>query len=132
MVSEMRLVRTLNEIEANMDTLDRYLLNKTESTYSYALGLVKRGTCFIVKRNDSGYCFYPSRFIGYANNTMDQHLNNDMKDGKETNPVITQILGSHVRVNPVLDKEYRLYCEKLGFIANEKGAFGVERKFWEL
>ena len=128
----MRLVRTLNEIEANMDTLDRYLLNKTESTYSYALGLVKRGTCFIAKRTVSGYCFYPSRFIGYANNTMDQHLNNDMKDGKETNPVITQILGRQVRVNPVLDKEYRLYCEKLGFIANEKGAFGVERKFWEL
>ena len=128
----MRLVKNLNEIEANMATLDRYLDNKTESTYSYALGLVKRGTCFIAKRTASGYRFYPSRFIGYANNTMYQHLNNDMKDGKVTNPVITQILGCQVQVNPILEKEYRLYCKKLGFIANEKGSFGVERKFWEL
>ena len=128
----MRLVNDLNEIQRNMETIDRYLDSKTESSYSFALSLVKKGTCFIAKSTASGYRFYPSRFIGYANNNMEQHLNNDMKDGKLTNPAITQILGCQVTANPKLDKEYRCFCEYLGFIANDKGSFGVERKFWEL
>ena len=128
----MKLVTNLNEIQTNMDTLDYYLNRKTESSYSFALSLVKKGTCFIAKRTASGYRFYPSRFIGYANNTMDKHLNNKTKDGTVTTPAITQILGYRLNFDPTLDKEYRIYCEKLGFIANERGSFGVERKFWEL
>ena len=56
----------------------------------------------------------------------------DMKDGKETNPAITHILGCPVCKDSMLENEYRLYCEHLGFIPSDKGAFGVERKFWKL
>ncbi len=42
------------------------------------------------------------------------------------------ILGSKPASNPVLDNLYREYCELLGFVANEKGTFGVERKYWEV
>ena len=128
----MRFVENIKELQSNMDTLDRYLARKIESTYSFALERVKRGVCFVAKRTDDGYRFYPSRFIGYANNSMLGHLNNPYKDGKETNPVISQIIGVQPRSNAVLDKEYRNYCEKLGFTASDKGAFGVERKYWEL
>ena len=128
----MRLVRNLAEITANMDTLDEYLNRKVEPFYSFTLGLIKKGVCFAVRKSDGAYHFYPSRFIGYANNSMDQHLNNDMKDGKETNPAITHILRCPVCKDSMLDNEYRLYCEHLGFVANDKGAFGVERKFWKL
>ena len=128
----MKLVRNVSEITDNMDKIDQYLDNKVEPFYSFALGLIKKGVCFTARKVDGAYRFYPSRFIGYANNSMDQHLNNDMKDGKETNPAITHILGCPVCKDSMLEKEYRLYCEHLGFVANDKGAFGVERKFWKL
>ena len=115
-----------------MDTLDQYLDCKIEPLYSFALDRIKKGVCFIVREVDGVYRFYPSRFIGYANNSMEKHLNNEQKDGKITNPVITQILGCHVSPNPIMNKEYCSYCERLGFMAKEKGSFGVERKFWKL
>ena len=39
-----------------------------------------------------GWRFYPSRFTGYAGNTMEWHLASDKKDGKETNPAISKPL----------------------------------------
>lgn len=63
---------------------------------------------------------------------MNEHLNNRKKDGRVTNPAISEIIGKKPTPNPVLENLYREYCESLGFIANEKGTFGVERKYWEV
>ena len=128
----MRSVQTEKEILDNMELLDKYLSQKTESTYSFALGLIKRGTCFIANKTENGYCFYPSRFVGYANNSMDRHLNNPYKDGRETNPAISFVLDQKLMQDLELEKEYRKYCERLGFVANEKGNFGVQRKYWKI
>ena len=127
----MKCVQSLEEIKQNMLVLDNYLDEKHESEYSFALNLIKKGTCFIAVKTEIGYRFYPSRFIGYADNTMNRHLDNTEKDGKETNPAISKVLNQKVTYNKKLEKEYRDYCERLGFIANDKGAFGVERKYWE-
>lgn len=108
------------------------ITKKCDSEYSFALSLIKRGTCFIAVKRGTRYRFYPSRFTGYANNTMDKHLSNIEKDGRETNPAISKALGQKQHYNPELEKEYRDYCEYLGFTANEKGSFGAERKYWEL
>lgn len=128
----MQLVQSLSEIRANIQTLDKYLDGKHEPEYSYALGLIKRGTCFIAVRSELIYKFYPSRFVGYIGNTMDKHQNNSEKDGKETNPAISSVLHEDVSYDPELERAYREYCESLGFTANEKGSFGVQRKYWKL
>ena len=128
----MNCVQSLEEIKQNLLVLDHYLDMKCESEYSFALSLIKKGTCFVAVKTDVGYRFYPSRFIGYTHNTMDKHLNNDKKDGKETNPAISFVLNQKAAPNTELEQEYRAYCERLGFIANEKGSFGVERKYWKL
>lgn len=128
----MECVRSLKEIKENMAVLDSYLEKKHESEYSFALGLVKKGTCFIAVKNQSGYRFYPSRFIGYANNSMDRHLNNTEKDGRVTNPAISKVLHQKASYNAKLDEEYRKYCRNLGFTPGEKGSFGVYRKYWVL
>lgn len=128
----MQLVQTLNEISANIQTLDNYLTKKHEPEYSYALALVKRGTCFIAVKCGRSYKFYPSRFVGYAENTMEKHQNNTEKDGKETNPAISSILNENVSYDPELERAYKEYCENLGFTANEKGTFGVQRKYWRI
>jgi len=128
----MKCVRSLEELERNMDTLDRYLDSKVESEYDFALERVKRGVCFAARKSGGSYRFYPSRFIGYTGNTMDKHLNNDTKDGKVTNPVISAILGKKPLPDPGLERAYRAWCERLGVKTADKGAFGKTRKYWKL
>lgn len=128
----MFLVQNKNEILNNIMLLDTYITKGIENKKEFALSLIKKGTCFIVMRKDNAYKFYPSRFVGYADNNMNAHLNNEFKDGKETNPAISNILGSKPTFDLELEKAYKKYCEELGFIANQKGSFGVERKFWLL
>lgn len=126
----MKIIETISQLQENIKTLQSYLDMKTEPTYDFALNLIKKGVCLVAIKKSDGYKFYPSRFLGYINNTMSAHQDNDQKDGRETNPAISKIL----KIKPVCDKfleqEYRKYCEQLGFTANEKGAFGVERKYW--
>lgn len=126
----MELIEKIEDIEENIQTIDNYLSNKTDGEYSFALDLIKRGTCFVVKKEGDTYKFYPSRFIGYKNNTMDKHMNSMTKDGRETNPQISKILHQTLEKN-IFEKEYQEYCKQLGFEHREKGTFGVERKYWK-
>ena len=129
----MYLIKKKKELHENIKQIDEYLTNKIDPKYNYALDLIKRGTCFVALADRNGTIkFYPSRFIGYKNNTMDAHSSNVYKDGKETNPRISSLIG----INPIFDlpleQEYIKYCKKLGFIAREKGSFGVQRKYWSI
>lgn len=126
----LNLVKDKNQILNNIMILDTYISSGMEYKEEFALALIKKGTCFIAIRNGNYYKFYPSRFIGYVGNNMDAHLNNEYKDGRETNSAISDILGCNPTFNLKLEKEYKKYCEQLGFIANKKGSFGVERKYW--
>lgn len=129
----MECVKNLVEIKENMKTLDGYLNKKIEPEYSFALNLIKKGTCFIAVKQGNEYRFYPSRFMGYAKNTMNNHLNNDTKDGKKTNPAISNIFKPvPLSYDVDLERAYVEYCYKLGFIANVKGTFGVQRKYWKM
>jgi len=128
----MDFVATIEELKNNFAVIDNYLEREIEPQHGYAISLIKKGTCFVAKKAGSGYKFYPSRFIGYINNSMEKHESNDNKDGRETNPAITDVIGSKPVADTKLDWEYRVYCKNLGFDANAKGSFGVERKFWIL
>ena len=127
----MRTVKNKNELIKNFETLDSYLNSKKDPEYGYALNLIEKGTCFVaIKISEDNYKFYPSRFVGYFENDMDKHENNFEKDGRVTNAAINKILFHKPEENSSLDFQYRKYCETLGFIAREKGNFGVKRKFW--
>lgn len=128
----MEKIKTLNDLKINTKTLDSYIIDKKDPLYTFGLNLIKKGTCFVVIKDGEQYKFYPSRFIGYLNNNMEDHLNNNFKDGRETNPTISYILGNKPLKKQDLNKKYIEYCESLGFAANEKGSFGVERKFWDV
>ena len=128
----MNTIKSKDELLQNIKTLDEYLNKEEGQEYEFALNLIKRGTCFIVVKNDDNYKFYPSRFIGYSNNTMYKHQNNYYKDGRVTNAAINDIFGYKPIVDVELDEKYKNYCNKLGFNAYKKGSYGVERKFWNL
>jgi len=124
----MKTVNEMKDIEENIQTFNKYLQDK--DLKEFVVGLTKRGTCFVAIRDENGYSFYPSRYIGYKGNTNTAHMKNDEKDGRDTNPAISIILGQKTEPSIELEKEYKKYCEKLGFIANDKGAFGVQHKYW--
>ncbi|MGM9529181.1 MAG: hypothetical protein ACI3XH_04205 [Phascolarctobacterium sp.] len=130
-VYDVPTIESLDELLDNCATLDGYIKSGKDPEYTYALDLIKRGTCFLAIEKGGQYSFYPSRFIGYVNNTMIQHENNGAKDWRETNPAIAAAINQgNPTTNSELDSLYKEYCARLGFYASEKGTFGVERKFW--
>lgn len=124
----MELVVNLNEIKTNINTLDNYLKSKSEPEYSYSLNLVKRGICFIALKENGIYRFYPSRFIGYTNNNMESHENNEERDGRITNKAISRVLKNKPLPDIALEELYQEYCYSLGFKAYNRG----NRKYWEI
>lgn len=126
----MRTVCSLEELKENLDTMDAYIASKHDPEFSYSLDLIKQGICFVSRKVDGQLRFYPSRFVGYAHNTMNLHENNDYKNGTETNPAISNICKTKCKPNAEIEKSYRIYCEELGFEARERGPFGIEHKFW--
>ena len=129
---EVPVVLKLDELLHNCKVVDDYLASNKDPEFSYAINLIKRGTCFVAIKKDGTIKFYPSRFVGYIDNSMSKHDNNTRKDGRVTNPAISIILKAEPTSNSALDSAYKNYCIKLGFEPREKGSFGVERKFWEI
>ena len=89
-LNTIELAKSREEIRHNIQVIDKYLASKVDPEYSYALDLIKNGICFVVDDSSGRNRYYPSRFIGYASNSRDKHMNNESKDGKITNPAITK------------------------------------------
>lgn len=128
----MCLIENKNELKTNLIKLDEYLESNNEQEHDFAINLVKKGICFVLKEKNNKLRFYPSKFIGYVSNTMEAHQDYVNKDGRDTNNVISETLGNVPISNTEIDNQYIKYCETLGFTANNTGAFGVERKFRDI
>lgn len=132
-MEEKYLVETVEDIKENINTLEKYLNPfGYKDKRQFALDLIKRGTCFIAYKTGSDIKFIPSRFVGYANNDMRKHEENYWKDGRETNDVIDEILGTSCQEDPELEAAYRKYCKTLFITPNVKGSFGCARKYWRM
>jgi len=127
------VITSREELFDNCRVLDEYIASRRDPEYSYALDLIKNGICFAAINTNGEYKFYPSRFVGYQGNFRSKHMNNSWKDGKETNPAISAVLGKGKPLpNIELEVLYREYCEKLGFEARDKGSFGKKHKYWNI
>ena len=128
----MDVIKSTDEIRINIKTIDNYLVKGDDPEYTYALGLISKGICFVADNSTGEYRFYPSRFIGYANNTMRRHEGNSSKDGRITTPAISKVLNQKPEANPELEFAYKNYCKCLGIQVKGKGPFGISRKYWKL
>lgn len=126
----MDLVSNRDQIWQNIEELERLREMNEERGHRDYLSLIRRGTCFVPYKSGRGLAFAPSRFIGYVENTLSKHAANDCKDGRKTNPAITDLLGYPPVEDAELDEKYRAFCESLGFEARPTGNFGAPRKFW--
>lgn len=126
----MGLVSSRDQIWQNIDELERLRAMHDGRGHRDYLSLIKLGTCFVPYKSGRGLAFAPSRFIGYVDNTLSKHAANDSKDGRKTNPAITELLGHAPVEDAELDEQYRAFCQSLGFEARPTGNFGAPRKFW--
>ena len=126
----MELVKKWEDMKKNLMTLEGYRVSGLADEVDFYLNRIKKGICFVVYEHSGKLIFGPSRFVGYLNNNVDAHHANEYKDGRETNPEISEILGSPPKEDEVLEEAYKKHCESLGITPKETGPFGVKRKYW--
>jgi 5-methylcytosine-specific restriction protein A len=128
----MGLVKSIMELQANVDRLAVYLAEQDGPNREFAQGLVRRGIDFVVVRRDRRPFFAPSRFVGYRNNSRHAHASNLDKDGRKTTRAIKTLLGKRATPDARLEREYAAFCAGIDVTAPPRGAFAGLRKFWDL
>lgn len=126
----MGFVKELADIVENIETFDKLLMDSVKQ--DFAISLIKEGTFFVAVKREEKYRFYPSRFAGYKNNSIEAQTKRDRENGKDSSPSISQILKHKPNPSQDLEAEYKKFCLKLGFTANDKGSAGVEHKYWAI
>lgn len=122
----MKLVGKKQKILDNIILLETYLVSGNPIEKEFAENLIEKGKTFIVYKVDGKNHFAPSRFLGYIDNSMSKHIVNEEKDGRDTNPVISKILGNSY-LNKTIEDKYIDYCNESGFdVLNNK------RKYWRI
>ena len=121
----MKLIDNLEQLELNLETVEFYLTEGTDFENDKTIGLVRAGACFVAYEIDKELRFAPSRFVGYKNNNLEQHLNSD-KDGRKTNVVIERMMVDKLGPNEKLEKAFLKYCRNLGIEPYSK-----KRKYWK-
>ena len=120
------LVTSKRQLIKNLDRVEDYLSNGSDELYNAMTQYIARGRVFISYKVNGEYHFAPSRFVGYKDNTLIKHQNNQEKDGKKTTPAISQLLGSKT-FDSRLDQAYLNYCKCLGVTPSKN-----KRSFWTL
>jgi putative restriction endonuclease len=127
---QLELVATHGDIDLNIATAEQYRCAPASADFVGYTSLIKLGTCFLPYVADGKLRFMPSRFIGYKNNDLAQHAQNDDRNGRETNVVLNRILGSQPVADTRIEQLYIDFCHELHIAPNKTGNFGVARRYW--
>ncbi len=117
----MKLIENIEQLEQNLEMVEVYLSEENDE----AIGLIRRGACFVAYEIEGELRFAPSRFVGYKNNNLKQHLTSH-KDGRDTNMVIERMMDIKLGSNGKLEKLFLKYCKNLGIEPYNK-----KRKYWK-
>ena len=108
------LVLNRSQIITNIKTIEKYLMGDSDNDFNIMAKYISHGRVFIAYKFDGDFHFAPSRFIGYANNTLERHKQNSDKYGTITTQHITRILGHSNIYSQELEDAYKTYCAWLG------------------
>lgn len=122
---KISLVLDKNQIIANIKTIEKYLMGDSDNDFDIMAKHISHGRVFIAYKFDGDFHFAPSRFICYANNTLEQHKQNPDKHGTITTQQITRILGHSNIYSQELEDAYMTYCFWLG-----KQPSKINRSYW--
>ena len=83
-------ITSKEDVVKNIKTLYSYLGNTHDAeTYKWATGILKNGRIYVAEIIDSKLYFAPSRFVGYKDNTAENHQDNH-GDGNQTNDKLVE------------------------------------------
>ncbi len=122
----MKFVQNIDDIIENIKTLEKYLASDNNEKKEFTQSLVKKGRTILVYKVSGQNHFAPSRFCGYKDNTIEDHIENDEKDGRDTNPIIDKIVGKAF-ANDITEVKFIDYCAKIGTVPDN-----VKRRYWRL
>ncbi|MCD8236663.1 MAG: HNH endonuclease [Prevotellaceae bacterium] len=126
-----RLIENTSELMDNLLQVDTYLSGDNEEDYNAMIGLIRRGTDFVVYKSAGKIHFAPSRFVGYLSNRLIVHLvKRNGKNGTKTTPAINKILGCNCAYDEILEKDYLKFCHELQVVL--KHMVKTQRKYWLL
>jgi len=120
----MKCAASIDEIELNaFSLLDA--AHKAEN--ADAIELIRKGRVLYPIQYDGFLAFVPSKFIGYARNSVEKHMRKKAGlDGKETNVAVSRILGKPA-ADEYVENCFKEYCRSLGVTAaNHK------HRFWKV
>ena len=120
------IIKTKEQLIKNLDQVEGYLCSSSEELYNTMAQYIAKGKVFVSYKVNGIFHFAPSRFVGYKDNTLVKHQNNQEKDGKRTTPAISKLLGPRL-FDTKLEDAYLKYCEWLGVTAANN-----KRTFWLL
>ena len=125
----MDVVNSKEEIEHNLSLFEDYLCRSSPNKQKFAFSLVQKGRCFIAYEIAGELRFAPSRYVGYANNSMSKHNRNPDKHGSKTNTAINKVFGNGRKLEPNIDLEakYLSFCERLGIEPHNRRD---QRQYW--
>lgn len=119
----MSYVRSIQDIEANALTLLEAIHLPTDER-DIGIKLVKAGRVFFPIEYNGLLAFVPSKFVGYRNNRVAQHVTKrNNRDGRDTNREIARIVGRPTP-DPDLERRLEAYCISIGTeLENHKHSF---------
>lgn len=107
----MGLVTSIQEIEKNFHVLQSAITERDDR----AIEFLRNGKSIVVGNMGGRLAFAPSRFLGYQDNDIDQHIEErSNRNGRETNPAIKKALGVEKSQNAPAESEFLRYCANLG------------------
>lgn len=123
----MKLIIEKAQLLRNIETVENYLTDGSEEEQEIIKKLIRKGKSIVAYKADGEIRFAPSRFLGYVNNNLKKHKSeSDQIDGKETNPVLTKVIGSKLIANSILESNYKKYCKNLGVTPSNYS----KRRYW--
>lgn len=127
-------VQEIEDIRSNLRTMRDYLISGSDGERFFARERLRRGYNLVGAVVDGDVIFGPSRFVGYKSITLKEHRKlgeNNVLDGRETNPVIKQILGEQILPDDAdwerIEELFLKLCEQVDVVPDNR-----PRKFWIL
>jgi len=125
----MPFIQNMDDLTVNISTLEIYRNDNNPENRDFYKRLIERGRCFVAYERNNELHFAPSRFMGYANNNMEDHkqaIREGERDGRDTNPVLDRVIGQPHEANQHLEMEFIAFCNQLGIIP-----WNVRRTYWQ-
>ncbi|WP_165352905.1 HNH endonuclease [Loktanella sp. IMCC34160] len=126
----MSLIETFDELLRNCEELEEASRGGGQVRELYD-GLIGRGSVFLPYLTRDGIAFAPSRFIGYAENSVLGHEQLAERDGKQTTKRVGKLLcaqyGFTIRnlEDEVAEAYYIGFCDRLGIVPRRS-----KKTFW--